>query len=406
MALAALAALAVLAAPAAAQGAASPVADRDRLIADQENLLNAYRCLYETDTYAVAGGCDGTSPARLAEPGLPPESPTQADIDIRDDLVAAQERLLNVYRCQFKVDTQLVHGGCPQSPVVAAVLDAVAAIQNYDAFDGHREGIAHVLTRDLWGAVTGLEELAPVSPECTLSADWALGEVNDFGFRSLSSGCLTTSVDAEIAAAIADLDAAYRNFNQTYGTECGRHALRHDNDEFDACILRRSTSSGEPLPNINFYGRWPRLDGPGSLEDVLVNSIINSANPEIASVFSRADECGTSMVLGSGQNRNNWFYSTLAISRWAIDSRTAVRLEGAVHDSLDAVRSLGVDTLDNAWASTYNNPQEALRALRERRLWGGIAGENLLDAAIGILEANGVDVPPIDDPPAVSCPAT
>lgn len=31
---------------------------------------------------------------------------------MRDDLIAAQEKLLNTYRCMFNIDTQLVPGGC------------------------------------------------------------------------------------------------------------------------------------------------------------------------------------------------------------------------------------------------------------------------------------------------------
>lgn len=106
------------ASPAAAQGYAADVAVRDRLIAAQENLLNAYRCLYDIDTGDVAGGCDGTSPASQIEPGPPPPVPTQADIDARDTLVAAQESLLNAYRCLFDIDTERVPGGCVNGPDV------------------------------------------------------------------------------------------------------------------------------------------------------------------------------------------------------------------------------------------------------------------------------------------------
>ena len=85
---------------------------RDDLIAAQENLLNAYRCLAGIDVEAVAGGCDGTDPAEQIEPGPAPEAPTQDDIDVRDELVANQEALLNEYRCMLNRDTELVPGGC------------------------------------------------------------------------------------------------------------------------------------------------------------------------------------------------------------------------------------------------------------------------------------------------------
>ena len=33
---------------------------------------------------------------------------------VRDTLIVAQESLLNVYRCRFNVDTQVVPNGCIQ----------------------------------------------------------------------------------------------------------------------------------------------------------------------------------------------------------------------------------------------------------------------------------------------------
>ena len=94
---------------AAAQPAASEIQVRDQLIADQENLLNTYRCLFQTDTELVTGGC--ANPTTI-EPGPTPTQPTPADLEVRDRLIADQEALLNVYRCQFDIDTQLVPEGC------------------------------------------------------------------------------------------------------------------------------------------------------------------------------------------------------------------------------------------------------------------------------------------------------
>ncbi|MDE0236083.1 MAG: hypothetical protein OXN95_02525 [bacterium] len=100
---------------AAAQGPPS-LADiqvRDRLVADQEALLNAYRCRFVIDTQAVPGGCQGDQPARPAtEPTPFIGTPTSDDLAVRDELVVAQEALLNVYRCRFVIDTQAVPGGC------------------------------------------------------------------------------------------------------------------------------------------------------------------------------------------------------------------------------------------------------------------------------------------------------
>ena len=95
---------------------AQTVADvevRDRLIADQEALLNVYRCIYDVDTEVVPGGCEEGMPALPAEEPQPfTGTSTYAEIAVRDELVAEQEFLLNSYRCQFDIDTQVVPGGC------------------------------------------------------------------------------------------------------------------------------------------------------------------------------------------------------------------------------------------------------------------------------------------------------
>ena len=84
---------------------------RDQLIADQENLLNTYRCLFGVDVHAVPGGCEDPD---TVVAGAAPQSPTQSDLDVRDGLIQSQEGLLNVYRCQYNIDTQLVPGGCAE----------------------------------------------------------------------------------------------------------------------------------------------------------------------------------------------------------------------------------------------------------------------------------------------------
>ena len=91
---------------------------RDRLIADQEALLNTYRCMFGVDTQVVPGGCSNGAPALPAEDPAPfPGNPTAKDIEIRDKLVADQEALLNVYRCRFNIDTRIVPGGCSDQEV-------------------------------------------------------------------------------------------------------------------------------------------------------------------------------------------------------------------------------------------------------------------------------------------------
>ena len=94
---------------------AAEIEARDQLISDQEALLNVYRCMFAVDVAAVPGGCANGVPAQPAgEPGPPPPNPSKADKDARDNLIAAQENLLNAYRCNHNIDTQLVPGGCPE----------------------------------------------------------------------------------------------------------------------------------------------------------------------------------------------------------------------------------------------------------------------------------------------------
>ena len=88
---------------------------RDRLIADQEALLNTYRCMFGVDVEVVPGGCSSGAPSLPAKDPAPfSGTPSPSDITVRDELVAAQEALLNTYRCRFQIDTQQVPGGCPE----------------------------------------------------------------------------------------------------------------------------------------------------------------------------------------------------------------------------------------------------------------------------------------------------
>ena len=122
---AAVLAAAVMSAPASnatAQGStdyAALVAEWDRLIAAQENLLNAYRCLFGVDLEVVSGKC----PAPEVVPGPLPPNPSANELVARDQLVWAQESLLNTYRCAYEVDMEIVPGGCTdagEDEVVAA----------------------------------------------------------------------------------------------------------------------------------------------------------------------------------------------------------------------------------------------------------------------------------------------
>ncbi|MYB10410.1 MAG: CAP domain-containing protein [Acidimicrobiia bacterium] len=97
---------------------------RDNLIADQESLLSIYRCLLGVDTQLVLGGCANGQPVLgRTLPGVFSGTPTHQDIAVRDNLIADQESLLNTYRCQFDIDTQIVPGRCRTSPTQTDLAD-------------------------------------------------------------------------------------------------------------------------------------------------------------------------------------------------------------------------------------------------------------------------------------------
>ena len=115
-----IALVSVLFAPAASAQTLEDVTQRDQLIANQENLLNTYRCLFSVDTDVVPGECPNPD---FVSPGVAPQNPTQHDIEVRDGLIQSQEVLLNVYRCRFDVDTQIVPGGCVDGAPAPVGLD-------------------------------------------------------------------------------------------------------------------------------------------------------------------------------------------------------------------------------------------------------------------------------------------
>ena len=115
--------LLALAPPASAQ-TVEDIETRDSLIANQENLLNAYRCRFKVDLNIVPRGC---SDRRVVTPGAAPPNPTQQDIDARDGLIRSQENLLNAYRCRFGIDTHIVPGGCVDDTTADPQTTAISA---------------------------------------------------------------------------------------------------------------------------------------------------------------------------------------------------------------------------------------------------------------------------------------
>ena len=92
------------------------IAERDNLIAAQETLLNVYRCRFGPDVLAVLGGCANGQPSQgFSRPGAFEGTPILEDIEVRDKLIAVQESLLNTYRCRFdfEIDARVTPEGCP-----------------------------------------------------------------------------------------------------------------------------------------------------------------------------------------------------------------------------------------------------------------------------------------------------
>ena len=89
-----------------------------------------YRCLFAVDTEVVPGGCSEGKPTQPPAAAQPFEGvPAEEELSRRDVLVANQEALLNVYRCLFDIDTEIVPGGCldgaPAVPFVPPAADAL-----------------------------------------------------------------------------------------------------------------------------------------------------------------------------------------------------------------------------------------------------------------------------------------
>ena len=86
---------------------------RDNLVVAQESLLNVVRCRFGIDLMAVRGGCAGDRPIEgISRPGPFEGAPSLVDIEVRDELIAVQESVLNTYRCRYGIDTHAVPGGC------------------------------------------------------------------------------------------------------------------------------------------------------------------------------------------------------------------------------------------------------------------------------------------------------
>lgn len=162
------------------------IAIRDSLIAAQEMLLNVYRCQFGRDIGAVPGGCTNGYPTlRFSQPEKFKGIPTSEDIAVRDRLIAVQESLLNTFRCQFdfEIDTDIAPEGCPGQ----ALLEQSPSL-SFDALvrPGDLEGDLPpglITPTGVSVAVLGVNEgLPPVRPDSGKDVVVAVSGVNEGRF--------------------------------------------------------------------------------------------------------------------------------------------------------------------------------------------------------------------------------
>ena len=155
---------------------------RDNLIAAQETLLNVYRCQFGLDIVAVPGGCtDGHPTQGLSQRGEFDGIPALEDIEARDRLIAVQEALLNTYRCRFdfKIDPRLIPEGCPR----LAQAEQIQPLTLYNlVWPGTLEGVSPpglITPRGMPVAVLGVNGgrflvTTPCGAISTVTAGWPL----------------------------------------------------------------------------------------------------------------------------------------------------------------------------------------------------------------------------------------
>lgn len=91
----------------------SEIERRDQLIAAQQTLINIYRCRFEIDDSQVPGGCYNGSPVEPANQPIPFDGiPTIDEITERDRQISTNRKILSLYRCALNIDVHLVPRGC------------------------------------------------------------------------------------------------------------------------------------------------------------------------------------------------------------------------------------------------------------------------------------------------------
>ena len=162
------------------------IAIRDNLIAAQETLLNVYRCQFGLDIRAVPGGCTNGHPTLgFSQPEEFKGVPTSEDIAVRDRLIAVQEALLNTYRCRFdfEIDTHITPEGCAGQVLLeqSPSLSFDALVRPGDLEGGPPPGL--ITPTGVSVAVLGVNEgLPPVRPDSDKDVSVAVSGVSEGAF--------------------------------------------------------------------------------------------------------------------------------------------------------------------------------------------------------------------------------
>ena len=202
-ALALVASVIVAVSPMASAQTAGDVHQRDQLIAAQENLLNAYRCLFAVDLDQVPGSCP--NPDQVV-PGPAPDNPSQADIEVRDQLVQAQEALLNTYRCANGVDLELVPDNFPGRPCTTQgdeAEDAEAADDDAADDDAADDDAADAAAFPAFD--DNFDLMIHLSQNCIFSRIGVLESGVDQVVREYGSDCATSSDETDLDRVLTEL---------------------------------------------------------------------------------------------------------------------------------------------------------------------------------------------------------
>ena len=213
-------------APAASAQTVQDVEARDSLIANQEALLNVYRCRFDIDTQIVPGGCTDGAPA---SPATGPDpftgTPTSAALEARDSLIANQEALLNVYRCRFDIDTEIVPGGCVDgAPAEPAPRPTSEVVSDVDVTAGrlHSCAIGPDRTIACWGDNEFGQTDAPSGEFTSVSAGWE----HTCGLRADQAAvCWGTNRLGKTSAPSGEFTAVDAGGNHSCGVRAGGTAL-------------------------------------------------------------------------------------------------------------------------------------------------------------------------------------